>query len=206
MTRFDLDIINYQSVLWITDMEQDLDISHSKWDFVFEFLKQNGRLAYFDGYRLDHNDDDYIKELIESSSESVLYNYHRVHHVFLKLKDSTLTNHRRVLTELWDCYDRPRVFFFQEEQEAQHIANRFSKPSNASARKQPIMTGIQHGYVLSRGMEENVMRIDKSDDAPPFPWETSRSKLALDRLANEGFLAKLLRKLHLSFDIRIKRL
>ena len=104
----------------IKDLLTDLNISDSKWDFIFDFILKETTCFYFLGERLEYSDNN-LSELIISLSETdsnIKSDYRKT---FFKLKAANLMISRKQLSELWVYYEYPAIIFLGDNSEESEL-------------------------------------------------------------------------------------
>ena len=110
-----LDIKKHTDYIWsIKDLNHDLDISESKWDFVFNHFFESSEAVYFDGARINFMDDDFLKT-VSYVSEEILFDDPDEHfRILLRVKSANLILNRNLLSKLWIYYEQPAIFFLDD--------------------------------------------------------------------------------------------
>lgn len=119
----DLDIkIHENQVISIKDLSHDLDISESKWNFIFAYLLKEIEVIYFRGHRSQFIDDDFY-ETINYLSEEILVDKGYDHFSLLfRLKPTNLVFNRTLLSKLWTYYEYPALIFLKDKAEEQNLS------------------------------------------------------------------------------------
>lgn len=203
--REDLDLFVHENMLTIQDLDNDLDISDSKWDFLFEYLLKEAPEVYFEGWHLDSQ---YTEEINSNLPANVGYLAEKIfidkdgHHILLfKVKQSAIMLNRGLLNKVWKCYDYPSLIFMRDTlQEERLIKNNNQKP-NRWIKRISILKSV---FIAFRSSQYDVLWVEKSSDLT-FPWQTERSPRALEKESNKSWFEKFMNSIGFHWHIKIKR-
>jgi hypothetical protein len=98
----------------IKDIAEDINISNSQWDFVFDFILDRTVSFYFLGERLDYSDGN-LEKCLKLLSEKDLIDTDDYQLVFFKLKSANLLISRKLLSQLWSYYEYPEIIFLVDD-------------------------------------------------------------------------------------------
>lgn len=195
-----LDLIRFGNRITIKDLNQDLDISDRKWDFVFEYLLSETAIVYFEGFRLWVEDEDFIKN-INYLADQVLVN-NRDYFIFLcKIKPGFITINRGLLNTMWEYYEYPSLIFLKDENQEQKLVEICNQLPLAKEKITEALNGV---FIARRGGHPDVLWVEKSSDVN-FPWHTTRSPRAIEREESRSWFTKFLNSLGFYWDIKINR-
>lgn len=102
-----------------------VDISSANLDFLFDRLNQNCSTIYFEGLELNRTDIDIEKDLDYVTEDSIQFGYNQ--RILLKVKQSSLTINRALISEIWKSYEYPSLIFLKNENEEERLIDMFEK-------------------------------------------------------------------------------
>ena len=70
----------------IKDLNQDIDISSTKWNSLFNFLLNDADVVYFEGSNSNYDDEDFENN-VRHVSESVLLDHHKNYRILFRAKN-----------------------------------------------------------------------------------------------------------------------
>ncbi|MGY4535640.1 hypothetical protein ACVW0P_000034 [Mucilaginibacter sp. UYNi724] len=111
-------IVHNDSLISIKDTINELDISQSKWGFLFKYFHSNSDSVYFLGHRKQF-DDEHFKITIENLSDTIMYadGAKKMFGIFLKLKQLDWSYNRKYISKLWNYYEYPAIIFVKKKDE-----------------------------------------------------------------------------------------
>lgn len=198
--REDLDLFVHKNMLTIQDMDSDLDIGDSKWDFVFEYLLKEAHMVYFEGFRLWVEDNDFLKN-VDYLSDDILLDKNNHNILLFKLKPSFVLLNRSLLNEMWEYYEYPMLVFLKDDTQE----NKLIELSNQlPLAKDKITESLNEVLIARRAGQPDVLWLEKSKDMT-FPWQTERSPRALEKKVKRSWFEKFMNSLGIHWDVKIKR-
>ncbi|MFZ4931104.1 hypothetical protein [Chryseobacterium sp. Mn2064] len=198
----DLDLIRHnEDLISIRDMNNDLDISSTKWDEIFDYFSQNTSYIYFQGFRRWIEDDN-LMNTINYISEEILVDKEKDHSIILcRLKSNTLIVNKLLLNKLFYYYEYPTIIFTKGIDQQKNLIKYVNQLPADLFSMFTVMSGI---YIASRDSQFDVLWLRKSQNMD-FPWETTRSPLALKEEISRPWYKKILNSLGFYWDININR-
>ena len=138
--------------------EVDIDISHSKWNFIFNSTYFKNFAIYFIGWRLDFIYEIEIKKNLDNliNELAVQVFIDSEDHSKLLFKVNSLD--RKVLKKLWQFYEYPSIFFLEDTFDEIKLVNAF----NNNSRNILTQNGFCHLYKIDP--ETDTLWIEKSFD------------------------------------------
>ncbi|MCW1961282.1 hypothetical protein [Chryseobacterium viscerum] len=195
-----LDLFRYnEDIISIKDMENDLEIKQIKWDDIFKYFSINTSYVYFLGFKRWVENDN-LMNTINFISDKILVSIGDDNRIILcKLKIDTLIN-RELINRMFHYYEFPTLIFIKNiEQEAEIVKYTQRLPLGNIP-----LTNLPYLYTASRESQPDVLWLRKSQDMD-FPWETTRSPLALKEEFSRPWYKKILNSLGFYWDIKINR-
>ncbi len=157
-----LDVAIYnRNHLSIKDLDNELDIGNSKWDFIFDFILANSENFYFLGMRLEYFDHDLIN-LVDDLCELPISIDKKYFCILIKIKAANLEINRKRLSNLWVRYEYPAIVFRVNSYAETELIRLF----NNRATFEEIIGSIENAYLIHKDVEQNVLWVRKSDNAP----------------------------------------
>ena len=198
--REDLDLFVHKNMLTIQDLNSDLDIGDSKWDFIFEYLLKEAHIVYFEGFRLWVEDNDFLKNVDYLSDGTLLdKNDHNV--LLFKLKPSFVLLNRSLLNKMWEYYEYPMLIFLKDDTQEGRLIELSNQLPLA---KEKITESLKEVLIARRAGQPDVLWVEKSKDMT-FPWQTERSPRALEKEGNRSWFEKFMNSIGFHWDIKIRR-
>ncbi|MDB5114775.1 MAG: hypothetical protein JWQ79_267 [Mucilaginibacter sp.] len=93
----------------------EINISESKWNFIFEFLLKNGQVVYFLGHRYNYMDDEFEKTVFYLREEVLWSVDDPPIHLFFRVKDAAFLSNRNLLAKMWSYYEFPVLIFSNQK-------------------------------------------------------------------------------------------
>lgn len=153
-----MEIKNHQNGLASIKDSSDVNISNSKWDFIFLDPVLNDCKIYFIGWRLDfvykNEINNKLESLIEDLSCKVFID--KDNHMKLCLRARELD--RKILSVLWRFYEYPSLIFLKNESDEAKLINEFE----TKIKKIKLTNGFCHLYKMDP--ESDVIWIDSTND------------------------------------------
>jgi hypothetical protein len=196
----DLDLFAFGNKVNIQDLNSDLDISDSKWDFIFEYLLKEAPIVYFEGFRLWVEDNDFVKN-VDYLSDGILLDKNSHSVLLLKLKPSSILLNRSLLNKMWEYYEYPMLIFLKDDTQE----NKLIELSNQlPLAKDKITESLKEVFTAHRAGQPDVLWLERSKELT-FPWRTERSPRAIEKEASKSWFEKFMNSLGFHWDIKIKR-
>ena len=153
-----MEIKNHQNGLISIKDNGDVNISHSKWDFIFLDPVLNDCKVYFIGWRLDFIYKNEINNNLESLIENLSFEVFidKDNHMKLFLKTRELD--RNILSVLWQFYEYPSLIFLKKDSDEVKLIKEFETKTT----KMKLPSGFCHLYKMDP--ESDVIWIDRSND------------------------------------------
>jgi hypothetical protein len=203
--REDLDLFVQGNRLSIKDLDDDLDISDSKWDFIFEYLVKEAPEVYFEGWHLDSQYTDEINSNlltnVEYLAEKVFIDKNGHHILLFKVKLSAIMLNRSLLSRVWLCYDYPSLIFMRDTSEESKLVE---SSNQMPKRNTKAISILKNAFIAFRSSQYDVLWVEKSNDLV-FPWKTERSPRALEKDVNRSWFEKLMNSIGFYWHVKIKR-
>ncbi len=150
-----LEVIVYnENLVSIKDTLEDIDISKSKWDFVFDFLLDRTSDFYFLGEKLEYLDSQ-MKDSLSILSERTIFIDEDYQQVYFKLKAANLIVSRNLLFRLWSYYELPAIIFLVEKKDEKSLSQLVAKQVTYTE----FAVSIPGLYIVHRNFEPNVLWI-----------------------------------------------
>jgi hypothetical protein len=198
--REDLDLFVKGNGLSIKDLDDDLDISDSKWDFIFEYLLKEATIVYFEGFRLWVEDNDFMKN-VDYLSDGILLDKNSHSVLLFKLKPSSILLNRSLLNKMWEYYEYPMLIFLKDGTQESKLIELSNQLPLAKDKITESLNGV---FTVRRAGQPDVLWLERSIDLS-FPWKTERSPRALEKEANKSWLERFMNSLGFYWDVKIKR-
>ncbi|WP_336720302.1 hypothetical protein [Paraflavisolibacter sp. H34] len=145
----------------VRDLQEDLDIRHQKWDFLFDFMTNKTTDYYFLGHRLNFKDKDF-ESTIDFLTGKVLDNAN-YHEVLLKLKPTAFMFNRRLVSELWWYYEYPALIFLTSDENE----NELTKLYYRKIEFEELAVTLENAYIIHRSFQPDVLWIKQAYGLPP---------------------------------------
>lgn len=144
----------------IRDLNGDLDIANSKWNFLFDFLIYQSRNFYFLGERLEYRDDNF-ESLVRDLSDRLININFEDRKVLFKLKPASLEISRSRLSSLFMYFEYPAIIFGTEIDESE-LFQLYMQPVSYDE----LIGAVGDASILHRNFESNVLWIKVSPKTP----------------------------------------
>ena len=198
--REDLDLFAFGNQVNIQDLDSDLDISDSKWNFVFEYLLKEAHTVYFEGFRLWVKDNDFLKN-VDYLSDEILLDKSSHNVLLFRLKSSSILLNRSLLSKMWEYYEYPMLIFLKDDA---HERKLIEISNQLPLAKDKITESLKEVFTARRAGQPDVLWLERSKDLT-FPWQTERSPRALEKEAKRSWFEKFMNSLGIYWDVKIQR-
>jgi hypothetical protein len=151
----DLDLVKYGDwKLSIKDLTNDIDISQTKWNFIFKSLTDSE--IYFWGHRHNYIDDEF-EQNINFLSDEILISEDKSHTLllFFRLKHIDINYNRNLIAKVWSYFENPALMFLKSITE-QDILVRSLKQKLLF---EDLLDTVDDIAIIHLGMEFNVLWI-----------------------------------------------
>jgi len=145
----------------IEDLQNDLNISENKWNFIFDFLLKQSDAVYFKGFRFYFKDEDFTSTINYVADEILAYDGKDYFGLLFRLKPSSLIYNRNLVSKLWEYYEYPTLIFLKDQLEENDLIDAFNNGM-------VITEDLESVYIIYRSFQQNVLWVKSSYVAPPL--------------------------------------
>ncbi|MBW4891959.1 hypothetical protein KXQ82_19700 [Mucilaginibacter sp. HMF5004] len=144
----------------IKDLENEIDISESKWNFIFKTLSGKAETIYFNGRRINYRDNEIDKTIAALSNEVFIDEGTDHFELLFRLNPLDLSFNRNMVSKLWSYFEYPSFIFLNDKAEEGILVETCETQVYYD-----IMIKIIRGVtILYRSIEQDVLWI-KSDQS-----------------------------------------
>jgi len=151
--------------LSIKNVVGEIDLSDSKWDFLFDYVLKTTKNFYFLGDRLEYSDYK-LNNCISFLSESNIRGDRDYYKVFFKLRPANLIVNRKRLSELWSYYEYPAIIFIEKDIETSQLMWLF----DSNVTYEEMVGTVSKMYLFHKNFEYNVIWVEQSSDLPEIHY------------------------------------
>lgn len=150
--------------LSIKDLNDEVDIGDSKWNFLFKKITEESHDVYFYGSRLDFKDSDFDATVSYLAHEILDDSGGSCNRLIFTFKPISVEYGRRLMSKLWSYYELPSILFVNNDSMQKQIMEAYF----SGYLIQNLGDYLQHFFIIFKGFELDVVLVRSDNDLSEF--------------------------------------